>query len=128
MLPLHRLWLGYIRDVVSASSSLPVEQRLMKADYHGALVEVLRSERVETVGVRGIVLMEGQETLRLVTAEDRVRTLAKRGTVFGVRVEGADRNGGTLLVELYGTQMCFRSAERAARKWKVKHTVQLQGR
>ena len=127
-LPLHALWVGYMREVVGAASSLPLDQRLMKADYHGALLEVLRSERVETVGVKGLVLMETQETWKVLTEEGggRLRTLAKRGSVFGVKgLEGA-ADGVRLDVELYGSQMCFRSAERAARKWKGKPSIQLQ--
>jgi ribonuclease P protein subunit POP4 len=76
-LPLHNLWLGYMRDIlgitegkvpyVSPANAGPI---LASADMHGALLEVVRSRCVSRVGVKGIVVRDSQFVFELVTEKN----------------------------------------------------------
>lgn len=80
--PLHRLWVGYIRGVlglkgdgsgyVAPQSAGPL---LASADFHGAEVEVVRSRCVGRVGLRGIVLKDTKFTFELVTKGNEVKSM-----------------------------------------------------
>jgi len=79
-LPLHRLWVGYMRDIlgiaegkagyVNPMSAGPI---LASADMHGALVEVVRSRCVSRVGVKGIVVRDSQFVFEIVTEGNKVK-------------------------------------------------------
>lgn len=81
-MPLHRLWVGYIRGVlglkgdgsgyVAPQSAGPL---LASADFHGAEVEVVRSRCVGRVGLRGIVLKDTKFTFELVTKGNEVKSM-----------------------------------------------------
>jgi ribonuclease P protein subunit POP4 len=120
-LPLHRLWQQYVAELLSLPhSSLPAPHLLMRADHHGAIITVLRSVCPTYLHVSGIVLQETAETWRIISEDDRQRVLRKRGSVVGVDCGSWGR------LELFGSQLCYRSSERTARKWKGKQTVQLE--
>ena len=102
--PLHRLWSGYMREVLGLDvkgthvtgkamgkgkgGSKEQEQgqdselgevvpkvltpaaagpMLVSADYHGAILEVVRSRCVDRVGIRGIVVKDSKFTFEMVT-------------------------------------------------------------
>jgi ribonuclease P protein subunit POP4 len=46
---------------------------LTSADYHGALVEVVRSRCVSRVGVRGIVVRDTKSTFEIVTPKNQLK-------------------------------------------------------
>ena len=72
--PVHRMWCAYMREVlglsdgkrthVDGSSSGPI---LVAADYHGALLEVVRSRCVSRVGLKGIVVKDTKFTFEIIT-------------------------------------------------------------
>ena len=72
--PLHRLWLGYMREIlgikpggktyVTAVSSGSI---LASADYHGAELEVVRSRCVSRVGCKGFVVKDSKFTFEIIT-------------------------------------------------------------
>lgn len=80
-LPLHKLWVGYMRDIlgigegkvgfVSPAGAGPI---LASADMHGALVEVVRSRCVSRVGVKGIVVRDSQYVFEVVTEGDKLKS------------------------------------------------------
>ncbi|KAF9522153.1 RNase P/MRP, p29 subunit [Crepidotus variabilis] len=102
-LPLHQLWMGYMsellnlqqrpaqpvsRDMVkkampSASSMHP---KLLKADFHGSIVSVSQSKNPSIVGVSGIVIYETENTFKVITREDKVKTIPKQNSVFSFAV------------------------------------------
>ncbi|KAF2428340.1 RNase P/MRP, p29 subunit [Tothia fuscella] len=98
-IPLHRMWCGYIREIlgIDIKKISPegygrfVEPKgagplLASADYHGALVEVVRSRCVSRVGLRGIVLRDSKFTFEVVTRGNEVKVVPKEHTVFGFEV------------------------------------------
>jgi len=123
--PLHRLWLGYMSELLGlaaapegpedgggsggASSSSAAMSRavaagmhakLLKADFHGSIVTVRRSKNAALVGTSGIVVQETENTFKVVTRKDKLKVLPKQGSVFAFAVplhstEAAVINSGT---------------------------------
>jgi ribonuclease P protein subunit POP4 len=79
---LHALWVGYMQEIldlkVSGRSGLvtPASHgaKLVSADYHGAEVEVVRSQCASRVGVKGIVVRDTKFTFVIVTEKDKVKS------------------------------------------------------
>ena len=120
-LPLHNLWKGYMTDLLQPSkSSNPtlLSQKVLKADYHGAIIKVVRSKCSSYVGKEGILLQETQNTLKLICRDNKIRTIPKANSVFVFGLDG-------FLFTLYGNHLRYRTGERSARKFKDKTTVDL---
>ncbi len=76
--PLHRMWIGYIHEVLGDGNFvLPVKPataaKLCSADFHGAELEVVRARCVSRVGLKGIVIRDTKFTFEIVTRRDEVR-------------------------------------------------------
>ncbi|EJU04772.1 hypothetical protein DACRYDRAFT_114099 [Dacryopinax primogenitus] len=125
-----------------ASHKLPnvpsIQAKLVKADLHGSVLSVKRAKNLDLQGAGGIVLRETENTFRVITAKDELQVLPKKGSVFTLRIpvyavnpaastaEGGGTGGGPEMeFEMYGNQMCFRSSDRASRKFKFKDTIEL---
>ncbi|KAL1902346.1 RNase P/RNase MRP complex subunit [Sporothrix stenoceras] len=145
-LPLHRLWLGYIREVLGAqdlrTGGAGAAAKLTAADFHGALVEVTRSACVGRVGTRGIVVRDTRFVFEIVTAKNDVKMVPKDGSFFRIEIpvedEGSTTEGSAatdatkddtrkatppantpkLIIEILGSQFMHRAADRAGRKFK----------
>ncbi|KAI8998722.1 RNase P/MRP p29 subunit [Trametes punicea] len=157
-LPLHSLWLGYMTELLSLPSlpattggspatGLPntagMHAKLIKADFHGALITVRRSKNPCLVGHSGIVVHETENAFKVITALDRLKLIPKQNSVFVFAVplyatpalppstSSSSPVPRTVLdmphieFELYGNHFCFRAAERAGRKFKHKETIEL---
>lgn len=78
--PLHTLWCGYMREILNldepnSSHGRFIDSRsagplLTSADYHGALVEIVRSRCVSRVGVKGIVIRDTKSTYEVITSKN----------------------------------------------------------
>jgi ribonuclease P protein subunit POP4 len=87
--PLWRMWCGYIREILGITAEERpggygryVEPKgagplLAGADFHGAMVEVMRSRCVARVGVRGIVVRDTRFTFEIITKRDELKGLSK---------------------------------------------------
>jgi len=128
--PLHRMWSGYIREIlglsdgkrryVDANSAGPV---LVSADYHGALVEVVRSRCGSRVGGKGIVVKDTKFTFEIVTLKDELKIMPKEHTVFRFEVPFERKEDGgevpkPLVFEIHGSQFEARAPDRANRKFR----------
>jgi ribonuclease P protein subunit POP4 len=83
-LNLNSLWLDYMRHMLGIKkfTSLIMEstntrwesinQHLIKADYHGAKVTVIRSKCPSTVGLQGIIIQDTKNTFILLNRENKV--------------------------------------------------------
>ena len=79
---LHALWTGYMQEILDlkpdGKSGLvtPASHgaKLVSADYHGAEVEVVRSQCSSRVGVKGIVVRDTKFTFVVVTEKDVVKS------------------------------------------------------
>jgi len=86
---LHRLWIGYMQEVLGLSSSAEKSgdngtnkvitpqvhgSLLATADFHGAEVEVVRCGCVDRVGLKGIVVRDTKFTFVVITKKDQVKS------------------------------------------------------
>ena len=136
--PLHRLWLGYIREILGNevyTGSQGAAAKLSSADFHGAEVEVVRSGCVSRVGIKGIVIKDTRFVFEIVTEKNDLKVVPKEGTVFRVEVSSKDEEidlerGGheepkqehattNMGFEIHGDQFMYRSADRANKKFKA---------
>ncbi|KAK4560947.1 hypothetical protein LTR86_004902 [Recurvomyces mirabilis] len=126
--PLHRMWCEYMRDIlglkegkrafVDANSAGPL---LVSADYHGALVEVVRSRCGSRVGRSGIVVRDTKFTFEVVTQQNELKILPKEHSIFRFEIPFEDAAEGAvqsrpLVFEIYGSQFENRAPDRANKK------------
>ncbi|XP_054878385.1 ribonuclease P protein subunit p29 [Poeciliopsis prolifica] len=121
-LPLHQLWRQYVVDLCGGLKPTVnpqyVQQKLMKADLHGAVITVVRSKCPSYVGTTGILIQEFKHVFKIITKEDQVKVIPKRNSVFSVEMD-------SFVSHFYGNKMEFRASERSAKKFKVKGTIDL---
>ncbi|XP_068430135.1 ribonuclease P protein subunit p29 [Clinocottus analis] len=121
-LPLHELWRQYIIDLCNglkpSCSPQFVQQKLLKADFHGAILTVIRSKCPSHVGTTGILVQEFKHIFKIITKEDRLKVIPKRNSVFAVEVNG-------FVSHIYGSRFEQRASERSAKKFKTRGTIDL---
>ncbi|XP_042346315.1 ribonuclease P protein subunit p29 [Plectropomus leopardus] len=121
-LPLHELWRQYIIDLCGGlkptSNPQFVQQKLLKADFHGAIITVVRSKCPSYVGTTGILVQEFKHVFKIITKEDRLKVIPKRNSVFSVEING-------FVSHIYGSKFEQRASERSAKKFKVRGTIDL---
>ncbi|XP_032417378.1 ribonuclease P protein subunit p29 [Xiphophorus hellerii] len=121
-LPLHQLWRQYVVDLCGGLKPTVnpqiVQQKLLKADLHGAIITVVRSKCPSYVGTTGILMQEFKHVFKIITKEDQVKVIPKRNSVFSVELDN-------FVSHIYGSKMEFRASERSAKKLKVKGTIDL---
>lgn len=70
------------------------------------------------LGVSGIVVQETTQTFKVITEDDKLVVLPKRGTLFTFVF--ADK-----AVTVFGNHIIAASAERSRKKFKIKNTLEL---
>ncbi|XP_046417900.1 ribonuclease P protein subunit p29 isoform X1 [Neodiprion fabricii] len=122
-LALNQLWLEYMRQMLGVNNFTdlpqgPVEpywdnigQQLLKADFHGAKILVIRSKCPSLVGIHGIVLQDTKCTFRVIGEDSIIRTIPKDTAVFKICL-------GNVNLQLFGRELCVRPAERSVKKFK----------
>ena len=111
---LHKMWCGYMRDALGISQVISSERAgkngirvtptsagaiLASADYHGAIMEVVKSKCEGRVGLKGVVARDTKFTFVLCVQGGRFVTIPKEGTVFRFELPLYDDgcNGGDRL-------------------------------
>ncbi|KAK0164993.1 hypothetical protein PV328_003553 [Microctonus aethiopoides] len=130
LLPLNKMWLEYILQAIGfkhfkdlPTSSIDqrwemINQRLMKADYHGAKISVIRSKCPSLIGITGLIVQDTKNTFRVISEDDTIRTIPKPVVAIKIHLLGAS-------LELFGKEFCIRPAERAVKKFKANHIAEL---
>ena len=128
--PLYAMWCTYMRGVLALSDGKRnyvdangAGQMLVSADYHGALVEVVRSRCVDRVGLKGIVVKDTKFTYEIVTVEDELKTVPKEHTIFRFELPLAPKDGEAvqkpLSFEIHGSRFENRAPDRANKKFRA---------
>ena len=55
---------------------------LAKADYTGCLLMVTKSKCPSYIGVKGIVIMETKNTLKIICADDKIRSMIMKSNTY----------------------------------------------
>ncbi|WYZ45003.1 hypothetical protein EsH8_VIII_000319 [Colletotrichum jinshuiense] len=127
--PLHRLWLGYIEEILGSElyqGGSAAAAKISAAEFHGAAVEVSRSSCPSRVGIKGIVIKDGKFAFEVITPKNEIKVVPKEGTWF--KFEIPVKNPGTdavqeesqrrFVFEVLGDQFLMRGADRANKKFK----------
>ncbi|KAL0818117.1 hypothetical protein ABMA28_008643 [Loxostege sticticalis] len=119
--PMNAIWLEYITNMLDLDKEIPelnskswetFTQTLYKADFHGSILEVVRSKCPSYVGKKGICIMDTRNTFKIVSKDNTVTTLPKRDCVFDMYLK-------KIKVTLFGKHLCVRPAERSTKKFKT---------
>ncbi|KAG2389029.1 hypothetical protein C9374_014429 [Naegleria lovaniensis] len=137
-LPLHEMWKEYMLSMLG-TSSLFNNELLLKADYHGCIFRVVKSRCGSYIGKEGMVIKETENTFQLLTRDDKFYIIPKNGSVFQFNFEKQVRppsgirgkestappENKNYQIEIIGTQFCFRSYDRASKKFKRRDVIDL---
>jgi len=81
-LPMHEMWKEYIGELLRNCRKKSIEQCLLAADFHGAILAVVESKNKSFIGVQGIMVRETVNTFGILTSENKFRVVPKKGSVF----------------------------------------------
>jgi len=98
-LPLHKLWMGYMSELLglsqkpthaitreSAAKRMPsasgMHPKLLKADFHGSILTIFQSKNPCIVGLSGIVIHETENVFKVVTKDNKLKILPKQNSIF----------------------------------------------
>ncbi|EMD38514.1 hypothetical protein CERSUDRAFT_105107 [Gelatoporia subvermispora B] len=95
-LPLHTLWLGYMSELLAlppptslgadVPSAIPnvaaTHAKLVKADFHGAIVAVRQSKNPCLVNLTGLVVHETENAFKVITKNDELKLIPKQNSIF----------------------------------------------
>lgn len=85
--PLYQMWCDYYRGLLGDPQKAP-DERMLKADYHGALVLVAEAHNPTMIGLVGIVILETRQSFQLITKDDRYLVIPKHGTALQFILDG----------------------------------------
>ncbi|KAG0328735.1 RNase P/RNase MRP complex subunit [Podila humilis] len=117
-LPLNALWKGYMQEIFGSCSPTAFTQKLLKADFHGAIITVTRSKCPTYIGATGIVAQETENVFKIITLNNSLRVIPKVNNVFSIAIKNS-------VFTLHGNQFRYRSSQRSTKKFKSKPTIDL---
>ncbi|XP_012266877.1 ribonuclease P protein subunit p29 [Athalia rosae] len=129
-LALNEMWLEYMRQMLDVHDftdlpETPVKskfeimgQHMIKADFHGAKITVVRSKCPSLVNISGIILQDTKCTFRVLGEDNILRTIPKDTSVFKIQL-------GSVNLQLFGKKLCYRPAERSVKKVKTTYISDL---
>jgi len=114
--PLYALWCDYFNDVIGEKADAHLDERLLRADYHGALLMVIAADNSTQIGIRGFVVRETRYMFQLITPNDRFLTIPKAGSTFQFVLAGR-------VFTLFGNAFLNPSAGRSQKKIKAQNLL-----
>lgn len=119
--PMNEIWTGYMTQILNLDKPIPscnskswdnFTQTLYKADFHGSILEVVRSKCPSYIGKIGICVMDTRNTFKIVSKDNVVTTIPKKDSVFEMHLKH-------FRMTLFGKHLCVRPAERSTKKIKT---------
>ncbi|PVU94103.1 hypothetical protein BB561_002806 [Smittium simulii] len=116
--PLNVLWSEYILRVLANSTGPNAAQKIIKADFHGSILSVVKAKCYSLVGKEGIVIQETKNTFKIITKTNNLLVIPKTNTIFEMKVS-------SYKFTFFGNQIMYKSSERATKKFKPKPNIDL---
>lgn len=118
--PLNGLWESYMAELLvdCKTNNDRTLSKLLKADFHGSQLSVIRSSCPNFVGISGICVRETEHLFHIIQQDNSYKKVPKAQCIFNLTVNG--RN-----FTLYGKHFCVRPYDRIVKKFKVKPSVDL---
>jgi ribonuclease P protein subunit POP4 len=114
-------WNEYIALLLNKSTqSDTITSKMLKADLHGALIQVSKSKNTNLNKLRGINLLETRRTFNLLCEDDKVRTILKRGSEFSIDLPYEEKKYS---VKILGDNFIYKAVERSKAKYKNKYNL-----
>ena len=92
--PLHRMWVGYMWEVLGMKqgegafvTGKSAGSKLASADYHGADVTVVRSKCMGMVGLAGIVIRDTKFTFQIITKRNELKSKCSSTAELGFKTD-----------------------------------------
>ena len=64
LLPMNKIWNEYINNLLNGTLNEEIiASKLLKADLHGSIIEVINSNNKNNIGIKGILLYESKSVL-----------------------------------------------------------------
>ncbi|KYQ88938.1 RNase P protein subunit [Tieghemostelium lacteum] len=120
-LPLHQLWLEYIKDLTNDLQNANCQvlaSKIIKADLQGAIIQVTRSKNPTYIGQKGIIIQETESTFKIITQENKLNVILKEVCEFHLEFYNFSTT-------IYGKHFSFRNYERAVKKFKSRVNIEL---
>jgi len=119
MLKMNDLWKSYMSSLIGPQKADKVTllNKVLKADFHGAIIQVYKAKNTSLEGLEGIVLKETQQAFQILTEQDQLKKILKKGIVFLTWVPSGE------LVKIFGDAVTFRAFDRSKIKFKEKYVL-----
>ncbi|KAG7203835.1 hypothetical protein KM043_013846 [Ampulex compressa] len=88
-----------------------MNQQLMKADFHGAKILVVKSKCPSLVGLGGIVIQDTKNAFRICCTDNIIRTIPKDVVLLDIIL-------GEVKLQVFAKELSTRPAERIVKKYK----------
>ena len=127
--PLHNMWIGYIRETLGQDlyhGGQAASGKLASAEFVGAKLNVSRSSCPSRVGLEGIVIKDTKYTFEMITQRNAIKIIPKEGTLFRIKIPAAvthtkdDEDQDSFTFDIHGVQFQHRPADRSNKKFKFK--------
>ncbi len=116
LLIMNKMWQEYITELMNNTNNKEnILEKILKADFHGAILTVINSTNKNNIGISGIVLFESRRTFNIITKKNEIKTILKQGCIFETLLEFNKMN-----ILIYGENFIYKSAERTKVKFKPK--------
>ena len=110
-MPLHELWKLYVSEVlISCSDTKAMQDILLKADLHGAMVRIVFSKCHSVSNLCGIIITESRNIFQIVTASNAIVKIPKKNTVFEIIFQ-------KYRITIFGDQFRIKPGFRLAKKF-----------
>ena len=117
LLPMNKIWNEYINNLLNGTLNEEIiAGKFLKADLHGAMIEVINSNNKNNIGIKGILIFESRRTFNILTKENKVKTILKPGSLFEITFNNIE-------IQILGDNFLYKSAERTKAKYKIKYNL-----
>ena len=117
LLPMNKIWNEYINNLLNGTLNEEIiASKLLKADLHGSIIEVINSNNKNNIGIKGILIYESKRTLNILTKENKVKTILKPGSLFEITFNNIE-------IQILGDNFLYKSAERTKAKYKIRYNL-----
>jgi ribonuclease P protein subunit POP4 len=108
------LWSGYIKTLLNnATQPDTIYNKILKADLHGSIIQVVEAKNKCLIGVEGLVLLETKRSFVIITIDNKVKVILKKSNVFRIDLQYT-------AVKIIGDNFTYKAVERTKAKFKNK--------
>jgi len=91
------LWKSYLKMLLNKNQNIEtIYSKMLKADLHGAIIQVCDSVNKNNIGIEGINLLETKRTFSLLNNKNEIKIILKKGTVFAIDITFAYDDGSQI--------------------------------